>query len=81
MSSLLEGIIEATEARFTTGGGGPVIVGQDHDLANIGGTFEPDIQRALRSLASPRGWDAAEYGITAEQAAAMVRAYSTTKAR
>jgi phage/plasmid-like protein (TIGR03299 family) len=74
MSSLLDGIIKATEARFT---GGPVIVGQDHDLANIGGTSEADIRRALGSLAGPGGWDAREYGITAEQAAALVRAADT----
>jgi len=78
MSSLLDGILEATEARYTTGGGGgPVILAQDHDLGNIGGTSEDDVQRALRALSGPRGWDAAEYGITAEQAAAMVRAADT----
>jgi hypothetical protein len=76
MRSLLDSIIETTESRML-GGGGPVIVGEEHNLANIGGTSEEDIQRALRSLAGPRGWDAAEYGLTAEQAAAMVRAADT----
>jgi hypothetical protein len=74
MSSLLDGIIEATEVRYA---GGPVIVGEEHDLANIGGTPEEDIQRALRSLSGPRGWDAAEYGLTAERAAAMIAAADT----
>jgi len=74
MSSLLDGIIEATEARFT---GGPGIVGQEHDLANIGGTSEDDIGNAVWALAGPRGWDAAEYGITAEAAAAMLREADT----
>jgi phage/plasmid-like protein (TIGR03299 family) len=57
--------------------GGPVILGESHDLGDIGGTSEADIQRALRSLAGAGGWDAAEYGITAERAAAMVRAADT----
>jgi phage/plasmid-like protein (TIGR03299 family) len=76
MSSLLDGILDATEARII-GGERPVIVGECHDLGDIGGTTEEDVQRALRSLAGPGGWDAAEYGITAEQAAAMVRAADT----
>lgn len=81
MRSLLDGILEATSARLAgggeVGGGGPVVVGESHDLGNIGGVSESDIQSALRSLAGPGGWDAAEYGITAEAAAAMIREADT----
>ena len=35
MRSLLDGIIEATESRYTVGGGGPVILAQNHDIGSI----------------------------------------------
>jgi hypothetical protein len=80
MRSLLDGILEATEARYA-GGGGPKVVGEDHDPGNIGGVSESDVRSALRSLAGPGGWDAAEYGITAEQAAQALRAADTPENR
>jgi len=42
---------------------------------------ESAIQNALRGLAGGRVWDAAEYGIAAEQAAAMIAATDTPEAR
>lgn len=78
-----DAVLSATESRLVGGGaghvagGGPVIVGESHHLGDIGGTSEADVERALRSLAGPRGWDAAEYGITAEEAAAQLRAADT----
>ena len=72
MSNILDQIIDATAPR---------VVKSEHNTVNIK-VEEAAIQQALRGLIpGGGGWDAAEYGITAEQAAAMLAAADTPEAR
>lgn len=56
------------------------VVGESHNINDIR-VEEDAIARALRGLSGSRGWDASEYGISAEQAAQMLRDADTPAAR
>jgi phage/plasmid-like protein (TIGR03299 family) len=56
------------------------VISENNDLGSIA-VEESAIQSALRGLAGGGLWDAREYGISAEQAAEMLRAADTPEAR
>src|SRR5262249_37410595 len=73
--SLLDDIISDSGV-----GGGPRIISEVNDLGQIA-VEDQAIQNALRGLTGARGWDAREYGISAEQAAQMLRDADTPENR
>jgi phage/plasmid-like protein (TIGR03299 family) len=71
VDTLLDTVIANTQANLS-----PVIVNEVHDPGKIR-IDEQAVQDALRGLAGGRAWDAAEYGISAEQAARMLQEADT----
>lgn len=56
------------------------VVSSQHDINKIF-VSEGDISSAIRALSGPRGWDAAEYGLTQAQVEQQLRAADTPQAR
>jgi phage/plasmid-like protein (TIGR03299 family) len=64
----------------TTTGNGARILSEQHDTGKI--TIDPgSVDSAMRMLTRGGAWDAAEYGITQEQAARMIAEADTPEAR
>lgn len=75
MRTLLDEVLDATT-------GGPTVVSEEHDTGkiDIGGGAAADLQRRIASIRSG-GWDAAEYGVSAEAYIARLQAADTPEKR